>query len=409
MNPPSTNSSPACFTFYRDERGSFNCPVQGCRKSYKQPASLNYHISRTHVSSHPPQPQQIHVFSQQPPQYVQAPLQIPPAASQLPTAIPLSPPVSVEGTNNRALSTPSSLLRKVSGSGTVRSPLSQSQLLSIPPDTRPPLEQQNWSESISWPPQTAALIKSLVIEFALFAKPQTVTEQNTLFNMFREFYNKVEFPNYKPPFEDDSLWVLFQKKVDDIQTSMLKSGEVCQTKEGLKLSNPHRKALQVDTPSRSTSISTPPTTPILPTEKHLDGLKLWNSLESSIQSRLFREQLRSAKDPQRLIFEWEEYCAEVRRKERLEENVPSRKGQSTETRRLLDDDASSNSNASEHNPRASQVLTPFVTPPPPTKANDLKSMIESRLREAHLKRQRAKEAENGREKGASKRIKIEPE
>lgn len=232
-------------------------------------------------------------------------------------------------------------------------------------------------------------------------------EQNKLQNMFEEFYNEVDFSNYKPAFDDKRLWLMFKGKVVDIQNSMLKSGEVFKTKEGLKLSELPSKSLSIKTPAKETSISTPPTTPTIPTERYLDGLELWRSLDANEQVKLFRHQLRAAKDAQLLIFEWKEYCADVRLKDQSGKDVLSPKGQSTGPQMLRNDDRA-RSETSERNQLDSQIITPFTTPPPAIKENDLKSKLESRLRESALKRQRAKELAKTYEGGDAKKIKVEP-
>ncbi|KAF8866040.1 hypothetical protein BDZ45DRAFT_382177 [Acephala macrosclerotiorum] len=224
-------------------------------------------------------------------------------------------------------------------------------------------------------------------------------EQNKLQNIFGDLYNELNASNHRPAFDDNRLWLLFKEKGVDVQNNMLKSGE------GLKLSTLPSNSLRVETPAKETSISTPPTTPTIPVERCLDGLKLWRSLDVNEQAKLFRHQLTTAKDAQLLKFEWEEYCVDVRRKERSGEYVLSAKGQSAEPQMLRNDNTATSEN-SERNQLDSQAMKHFATPPPVTKENDLKSKLESRLRESALKRQRAKELAKAREEGDAKKIKL---
>lgn len=186
---------------------------------------------------------------------------------------------------------------------------------------------------------------------------------------------------------------------------MIKSGEVYKTREGYKVSKLPQQNLQIDAPPKEMPISTPPTTPNIPSDAQSEALKLWNSLDSCTQKRLFRDQLRSAKDAQSLIFECDKYCTEIRRKEGT----------------LGDKHVTVNTSAIDKRREKQQIITPAETipsettpsetPPPtqPPKTIDLNSMIEIRLREANLKRQRLRETGMAKEGRAKKRLKVEPE
>jgi len=170
---------------------------------------------------------------------------------------------------------------------------------------------------------------------------------------------------------EDILWRLFRSKVKITQSEMLKSGEIQQTSEGLKYSKLPQKKLVHSTP-RKQPLSTPPTTPILPTEQLGDEMDLWNLSDSGAQARLFRKMLRTAKDPQRLIFEFEKYCAEARHKDgaaRDDVEPPSNHEISKETKT-----------------RSTQRPTPSCTPDPTSASLDLKVMIDQRLCEMRQKR-----------------------
>lgn len=193
---------------------------------------------------------------------------------------------------------------------------------------------------------------------------------------------------------------MFKSKVHQIQVEMLESGEIYRTNAGLKLSKQPRNALLVGPLSMSTPVSTPPTTPKTSTDQHGDGLKLWQSMDSNVQTRVFYDMLRTAKDPQSLFHVWEHYCAEARRRESTTETVPERLGDHAGARRSVSGPRSSDSH----------VGISLKSPPPqPPKVTDLKAMLEARLHEASLKRQRAKEEAEKAGGSKSKRVKAEHE
>jgi hypothetical protein len=195
---------------------------------------------------------------------------------------------------------------------------------------------------------------------------------------------------------DDVLWQMFRTKVDLIRGEMLQLGELQWTSEGLKyMKLPQKK------PSQSTLGKQPPTTPVLPTEHFSDGMELWNSSDSNAQLQMFRKMLHTAKDPQCLISECQEYCAETRSKEEGEVRD--------------DNEALSNRHVIEEtNATATQRPTPPKTPDPISTSLDLKTMIDKRLREMRLKRAletQALESSEGDEVDEEidpKRIKFEP-
>jgi hypothetical protein len=76
---------------------------------------------------------------------------------------------------------------------------------------------------------------------------------------------------------------------------MLQSGEIFQSPMGLRLSNlSERKVCRSASRKHTSPLSTPPVTPVLPKDKLLDGLELWNSSDADVQVQLFRKQLRPA-------------------------------------------------------------------------------------------------------------------
>jgi hypothetical protein len=177
----------------------------------------------------------------------------------------------------------------------------------------------------------------------IFETPKSASNSEKYFLMFEQFYTKINFCGWQPAKDDERLALLFGMKVQQIKAEMLQSGEIFQSPTGLRLSNlSQRKACRSTSGKPITPLSTPPTTPLLPKEKFFDGLELWNSSDADVQVQLFRKQLRSAKDPRRLIFEWEEYCAEIRRKEQ----VTGDQSQSAKTMKSM------------------QGPTPSKTPPP---------------------------------------------
>jgi hypothetical protein len=148
----------------------------------------------------------------------------------------------------------------------------------------------------------------------IFETPKTNLNNGKFFVMFEQFYSKINFRGWQPAKDDEKLAHLFRLKVNQIAEEMLRSREIFQSPMGLRLSNlSQRKVGHSESRKRTTPLSTPPATPVVPKDMLLDGLEVWNSSDADVQAKLFRKQPRTAKDPQRLIFEWEEYCAKVRR------------------------------------------------------------------------------------------------
>jgi hypothetical protein len=217
----------------------------------------------------------------------------------------------------------------------------------------------------------------------IFETPKTNLNNGKFFVMFEQFYTKINFRGWQPTKDDEKLAHLFELKVNQIAEEMLRSGEISQSPMGLRLSNlSQRKVFRSASGKCITPLSTPPATPVLPQDKLLGGLELWNSSDADVQAQLFRKQLRSAKDPQRLIFEWEEYCAKIRR----QDQVTGDQAQGAEPIKSV------------------QGPTPFKTPPPALKTLDLKKILEDQLRELKLKR----EMEKHQKENEPKRIKTDP-
>ena len=216
----------------------------------------------------------------------------------------------------------------------------------------------------------------------IFETPKTNLNNGKFFVMFEQFYTKINFRGWQPAKDDEKLVHLFRLKVNQIAEEMLRSGEILQLPMGLRLSNlSQRKVGRSASRKHTNPPSTPPATPGLPKDKLLDGLELWNSSDADVQVQLFRKQLRSAGDPQRLIFEWEEYCAKIRRKAQ----VTGDQVQGAEPMKSV------------------QGPTPSKTPLPAPKTLDLKKIMEDRLREFKLKR----EMEKHQKENEPKRIKTD--
>jgi hypothetical protein len=185
----------------------------------------------------------------------------------------------------------------------------------------------------------------------IFETPKTNLNNEKFFVMLEQFYTKINFGGWQPAKDGEKLAHLFRLKVNQIAEEMLRSGEIFQSPMGLRLSNlSQRKVCRSASRKHTSPFSIPPATPVLPKDKLRDGLQLWNSSDADVQAQLFRKQLRSAKDPRRLIFEWEEYCAEIGRKEQ----VTGDQVQGAESMKSV------------------QGLTPSKTPLPAPKTLDLK-------------------------------------
>jgi hypothetical protein len=240
-----------------------------------------------------------------------------------------------------------------------------------------------FKDSKSWPAMAHALLKHLIITHGIFTVPQNAEEHGKLVELFGKFHADTKTLGMKIAPSDDALWQLFTLKVGVIQAEMLAQGELISTAQGLVCRKLTQKSLSVNT-SRQVPLSTPPTTPLLPPEQLADGLALWNSLDGNAQARVLRKMLRAAKNPQRIVFECEEYCTEIRSKEEKE------------VRNSAEEPPNSHSR-NEMTPRLNQRPSPSKTPDP--EGLDLQTMIEESIRTARLKRALEKEAlESGGDK-----------
>jgi hypothetical protein len=255
----------------------------------------------------------------------------------------------------------------------------------------------------SWPATAHALLKDLIITYALYSIPKTAEEHDKLVELYERFHADTKTLGMNLATDDDILWKLFRAKVGLIQAEMLDQGEIMSTPQGLVWTAVPRKKGFLTKP-RQEPLSTPPTTPVLPTESLKDGLESWNVMNGKAQARIIRKILRAAKNPQRIMLECEAFCAEVRGKEEKEARDNER--QSFDPLQ-----------AKEINERPTQRPTPSKTPDPVAKKSlDLQAMIDQSLREVRMKRaleKRAREAsedeiDEGEEDFERKRVKLEP-
>jgi hypothetical protein len=225
--------------------------------------------------------------------------------------------------------------------------------------------------------------------YGLFADPKTDphNEQKVQF-IFDIFYNAVEFEIWKPAKDDKYLRMLLRIKIDRRRAAMIRDGEVMQTNEGLKLwAKPTNKNFSSDTQAKHPQVSTLPATPtpVPPVVQYCEVVETWKGLDVDTQMKLFKELLQTAKDTNKMIFEWEEWRAEVRKKERTDV---------------------------EKHPTAEENAIPGITPEPSSSSSsplwskplDLKTSIRDRIRELKLKRQLEKnelEREPKKRKGES--------
>lgn len=246
-----------------------------------------------------------------------------------------------------------------------------------------------------WPTIAHALLKDLIITYSLFTAPRTPDDHDKVVQLFEKFHTDIKTLGMQLAKNDDILWQLFRTKVGMIQCEMLGQGELKSTPQGLVHVKPPQKKL-FPMPQGKDSIATPPTTPILPTEQLSDGMEMWNSMDGNSQARMLRKMLRAAKNPQRMVFECEEYCAEIRSKERQARNDIEQPIKETK-------------------PRSTQRPTPSKTPDPISGSLDLQAMIDESLREVKMRRALEKKAldtsddeVDDKEDSNPKRIKIKP-
>jgi hypothetical protein len=279
----------------------------------------------------------------------------------------------------------------------------QAQIPALNPAAYRTTDEQALSEATkSWPATAHALLKDLIITYALYSTPKTAEEHDKLVELYERFHADTKTLGMNLATDDDILWKLFRAKVGLIQAEMLGQGEIISTPQGLVWTAVSRKKVFLTKP-RQEPLSTPPTTPVLPTESLKDGFESWNAMNGKAQARIIGKILRAAKNPQRIMLECEAFCAELRSKEK---EARDNEGQPFAPLQ-----------AEEINERPTQRPTPSKTPDPVAKKSlDLQAMIDQSLREVRMKRaleKRAREAseeeiDEGEEDVERKRVKLEP-
>lgn len=233
------------------------------------------------------------------------------------------------------------------------------------------------------------LLKELVITHRLFNPPHTSQDHDKLIAIYESFHTAVLVREMKLADNDDVLWQLFRAKLDMIQKDMLKYGEVKWTPEGYLVMKPQKK-LFLTTPGKEAPLSTPPTTPILPTEQLSDGLEVWKASDANAQVKMFRRMLRTAKDPQRLIFEYEQYCTETCGDKNEVVGVVGTPQNTREASTELKRRASSYSEAASRTKEAKRSVqrpTPAKTPDISSAGLDLQAMLDKSMQERKMKKE----------------------
>lgn len=127
-------------------------------------------------------------------------------------------------------------------------------------------------------------------------------------------------------------------------------------------------------PTVLSPIATPPPTPVISNApKQITIKECWDSRNADDQIKIFCQLIRSAKDSERMAAEWEKWNTEKREKKR---RASEAFGQGLVIERHFEQ---------------TRNKIPAFTPPVEDQAEDLDSMIERRVHEARLKRQREKE------------------
>ena len=228
----------------------------------------------------------------------------------------------------------------------------------------------------AWPQEAIDTLKGVVRQNL---KPLLSISDNQNFimaTMFSIFKNKLT-KWYQLVLEDDGrLYPIFLSKTKQMlqvaneittsgttHSSSIDNNRLLGEQAIVPASHPNITALQT---------STPPQTPII-AGGETDALSLyWASTTAQKQAALFREFLRTAKDPQGLKREWEDHCSSTQKgtgKERSDRlPVPVTVEQT-------------------------QGATPIYTPPTDSRT-DLDAMIEARIQNARLKRKREEDAKN---------------
>lgn len=266
-----------------------------------------------------------------------------------------------------------------------------------------------------WPAGVERAIKRLMIQGELTAyhkrDPDNEEKMSRLFDKILTV-GLVDFKGWKREVHEKRLWQLFVAKVGRIRAEMLRDGEVRQTAEGYKLSTPPFAKLQTPLPI---SVEEPPAQPpasSFPNVRYRGAVGLWNEMDADTQMKMFRKQIRTAKDPKRLVHEWDQLLKEVRQNEvkevtRADEaTIPQRFAHDwdqvlkdirrNQVKEVIRADQASraanhmdNVNGAQGRslPATPQSLFPLIKP---TQPKDLKTIIEDRIREVKLKRELGK-------------------
>ena len=219
-----------------------------------------------------------------------------------------------------------------------------------------------------------------MIQHGLYAYPESDHEnERKVWRIFVELMTMIDTRGWNPNIHDERFWGVFQIKLGAIRAQMFRNWEVCKTAEGYKLS---AQPLVADPQTRLAMAREPliayPRAHTLPRVQCFVAFETWKSLDVDTQVRLFRKEIRSAKDPQRLIYEWDKFFREMCPEEL---HVVEALNRPTKNTSPSHPEESTSSHATPQ--REAKPIEP--------KPEDLKTIIEDRIREVRIKRELEKQ------------------
>lgn len=251
--------------------------------------------------------------------------------------------------------------------------------VSVQNDSTHPINSQ-WGESRptlhkalcdlnAWPPRATKVLQDLILRRLDQAFSTSHLDPAITVPMFREFQDRLAVWFTVVPAESKLLHSLFLQKLRELLTQRGKT--ISGSEQNSRSDNIHTPNGQANAPASKRAVSviqtsTPPQTPVIAGAEGDALLAYWSNASAEKQITLFRELLQSAKDPKGLSSEWEAY------------RFRSQQGKQAEEvhRRAL-----------SHSAEQTQAATPVYTPPTDSRL-DLNAIIEARIKNARLKRQR---------------------
>jgi hypothetical protein len=244
-----------------------------------------------------------------------------------------------------------------------------------------------------WPPHIESSLKKLMILHGLYAYPETDHENEAkIWRIFVELRTSVELRGWDPSIHDERLWGTMQMKLGSVRAQMLRNWEVYKSEKGYKLSSQTITSPRTRMPMAREPLIPYPRAPILGRYRCFEALETWKSIDADNQIKLFRKQIRSAKDPKRLTYEWGQFCGELCRKELngvIEADESNRSAKKKNPSYLKQGRRPPATPQPDVIPIESKPMEskPTESKPIESKLKDLKTILEDRIREVKCKRE----------------------